>query len=339
MPNIAALFVASLVLFGVSGVAVAQPSPKRALRFAPGKPFKIVQFSDPQDDEQMDPRTIVGMCRILDREKPDLVVVTGDLVSTGDVANLQELKVAIGHVAKPMEDRRIPWAVTFGNHDLDGIGKIGISSQEMMNLYRAYEHNITPLDPVGVYGAGNGLLRILGSNGKPAFGVWLLDSNAYAPGQVGGQKLGGYDWIRSSQIAWYVRESNAVERQIGKKLPSIMFFHICLPEYALLAATKNFTGERNEDECPSQINSGLFAALLDRGDVRGVYVGHDHVNTYEGSWYGIRLGYGGNIGYGTYGLPGNETERNRLRGARVFTITESNPENYQSSYVLVSGNS
>ena len=43
---------------------------------------------------------------------------------------------------------------------------------------------------------------------------------------------------------------------------------------------------------------------MHRGDVRGVYVGHDHVNTYDGDYYGVRLGYGPGTGFGTYGLSG-----------------------------------
>lgn len=67
-----------------------------------------------------------------------------------------------------------------------------------------------------------------------------------------------------------------------------------------------------------------FSAILDRGDVRGVFCGHDHVNTYVGNYYGVMLGYAGNTGFGTYGLSG--AERNRLRGARVFNLTQQDDD-------------
>lgn len=315
-------------------MGAAGAAPKVSLKFKPGKAFKIVQFSDIQDDASLDPRTSAAMGRIIDSEKPDLVVLTGDNVSTGGTPTLAELKSAIDQLAKPMESRKVPWAIVFGNHDTDGLVKIGITKEQMFAIYRTYPNNINPEDPKGVYGSGNALLKIIGSNNKPAFGVWLLDSNAYVKQNFSGQTLDTYDWIRSSQIEWYLQQSKLAENELGAKLPSLMFFHICLPEFVQLAATKKYTGERNEDECPSAINSGLFSALLDRGDVLGVYVGHDHVNTYEGTWYGIHLGYGGSIGYGTYGLGSNvESEKQRIRGARVFVVKEKDPKNYESKYI------
>ena len=47
---------------------------------------------------------------------------------------------------------------------------------------------------------------------------------------------------------------------------------------------------------------GMFAAMLQRGDVKGLFVGHDHINTYMGNYFGVELGYGPGTGFGTYGL-------------------------------------
>ena len=65
-------------------------------------------------------------------------------------------------------------------------------------------------------------------------------------------------------------------------------------------------GEKNEEVCPGSFNSGLFAAMLERGDVKGVFCGHDHVNDFIGNYYGIYLGYAANTGFGTYGLGGTQ---------------------------------
>lgn len=65
----------------------------------------------------------------------------------------------------------------------------------------------------------------------------------------------------------------------------------------------------------------MFNAILERGDVKGVFVGHDHINDYVGDYYGVMLGYAPGTGFGAYGLSG--AERNRMRGGRVFELKET----------------
>ncbi len=326
-----------LAYSGLAPCAKAQTAAKPALRFASNGQFKIAQFTDIHNSGTMDRRTAAAMGKVLDAEKPDLVILTGDNVATGGCASEAELREGIRLLSVPMETRKIPWAVVFGNHDTDGLSKIGVSKAQMYEMYRAYPHNVNPQTAPNTYGVGNALLQVAGSrDSKPVFGVWLIDSNAYAKGKFGDQELDTYDWIHADQVAWYVQTSKKVEAELGKKLPGLMYFHICLPEYAQIVASKKYTGERNEDECPSSVNGGMFAALVERRDVLGVYVGHDHTNTYEGTLYGIRLGYGGSIGWATYGIKSdNETEKNRIRGSRIFTIGESTPTKYDTRYVYV----
>lgn len=324
----------SVVCLLASSAIAGLSSRAEPFRFRQGS-FKIVQFTDPQDGPVFHPKTKAAMERILDAEKPGLVVITGDLVSTGEFQNKDQVRRSLEALAQPMESRRIPWAATFGNHDCDALDRLGITKGDMMAWMRALPHNRNTDDPAGVPGVGNNLLRVLGADGKPAFAVWLLDSHSYAPAEVGGQKLGAYGWIQPEQIGWYARESHALEAEGGRKVPGLMFFHIPLPEFgAMHAAGLAKEGEKNEDECPSLINSGMFGAILARGDVAGVFVGHDHVNTYVGTWYGVRLGYAGNIGFATYGLKGEE--RDRLRGARVFEVGEKDPRAFRTRYVLAS---
>jgi hypothetical protein len=140
--------------------------------------------------------------------------------------------------------------------------------------------------------------------------------------------------MRPSQIAWYINTSEKLEKKNNRKIPSLMFFHIPLQEFRTMyenGARHEVTGERNEDECPGPFNSGLFAAMLERGDVKGVFVGHDHVNNYVGNYFGIMLGYSASAGFGTYGLGG--TDNHRLRGARVFTLNEDNPDTIETHMV------
>jgi hypothetical protein len=102
-----------------------------------------------------------------------------------------------------------------------------------------------------------------------------LDTYAYSKIKT----VKGYDWIGRSQIDWYSRESRKyTERNEGQPLPALTFLHIPLPEYTQAwesFETKRY-GDRNEKECSPHINSGMFANMLECGDVMGVFAGHDH---------------------------------------------------------------
>lgn len=320
----------------------------RSLRFHNGT-FKIVQFTDTQDDQDIDERTVELIEAVLDDQKPDLVIFTGDNIA-GKKMTAQQVQKAIDNIAQPVEAQRIPWLITFGNHDEEHVENSGLDEEAMLDIYMSYPHNINEPSPKGVHGTGNMNVLIRSSRGiKPAFNIWALDSGRYAPEKIADQSIDedfllgwnsmpDWDWIRPSQVSWYYYTSSMLETIYRKKIPSLMFFHIPLQEFRTmyenhLADNGGFdqhevTGERNEDECPGPFNSGLFSAMLERGDVLGVFVGHDHVNNYVGNYFGITLGYSANTGFGTYGLGGNEN--NRLRGARVFVLDESNPTEFET---------
>jgi len=324
----------------LSTVAHAETNDNAKLQFNSDGKFKIVQFNDTQDDEHIDRRSIQLMEKVLDNEKPNFVVLNGDNITGGCNSEL-EMRQAMNNVAQPMEQRGIKWAVTFGNHDEDSTSYGGLDEEAMLKFYMAYKYNVNQPGATDINGTGNMNLLIRDSAGKKAaFNLWLLDSGRYAPKTIAGQDFSGYptwDWIRFNQVDWYYETSKKLEQQFGYKVPSLMFIHIPLWEHRFMwfdsvdsrteadharaVAKHQIVGERNEDECPGPFNSGMFSAMLDRGDVKGVFCGHDHVNTYMGNYYGILLGYSGSTGFGAYGLPG--AERNRLRGARVFNLDEN----------------
>jgi len=325
-------------LFGNTAHAASDDDFK--LQFNPDGKFKIVQFNDTQDDERIDRRTLQLMEKVLDEEKPDFVVLNGDNI-TGGCDTPLEMRQAINNIAQPMEQRGIKWAITYGNHDEDSTPKSGLDEKDMLDIYMSYKYNLNNSGVKGITGTGNMNLLIQSAHKKkPAFNLWLLDSGRYAPKSIAGQDFNGYptwDWLRFDQVNWYYETSKKLEKQYDYKVPSLMFIHIPLWEYKFMwygsadertdgsharAVEKHqIVGERNENESTGPINSGMFSAILDRGDVKGVFCGHDHINTYVGNYYGVLLGYAGNTGFGTYGLPGED--RNRLRGARVFNLDEN----------------
>ncbi len=74
-------------------------------------------------------------------------------------------------------------------------------------------------------------------------------------------------------------------------------------------------GTRMEEACSSRINTGMFAAMKEAGDVMGVFVGHDHDNDYAVMWKNILLAYGRYTG-------GNTVYNHLPNGARIIVLDE-----------------
>lgn len=263
--------------------------------------LKIVQFTDVHwvagKPETAD--AAANMNRILDEEKPDLVIYTGD-ITTGKPA-----KEGLDKAFEPVVSRGIPFAATFGNHD----------DEQDLTRTELYDYIKTKqgcLD-AKAKGADFVISVIPAGSDKAAAALYVMDSNAYST--IEGLK--GYGWFRRDQVDWYARTSAGLTAANGgKPLPALAFFHIPVPEYNEAASAENniLIGQRGEKACSPAINTGMFAAMLEAGDVMGTFVGHDHVNNYVTPWHGILLCYGQFTG-------GKTTYTDGSRGARVIELT------------------
>ncbi|KAF9960729.1 purple acid phosphatase [Mortierella alpina] len=323
------------------------------LRFKRDGSFKIVQFADihmatgPHSCHQApdsmsctgDVNTLEMMERMLDAERPDLVVFSGDNVDgiTSNDAYATMLKYS-----KPVVDRRIPWTIIFGNHDEEG----DLSREEMMRSVQDIPYSLSQRGPLDISGTGNYVLSIQRSDGSEIFGddedeaeaefghknsrfhLYFLDSGAYSFNL----EYPGWDWIKDDQVEWFRQTSRAITSKYRKKdIPNALaFFHIPIPEYDLTEddsgrdqddsgdASKEkqgrIVGDKREGVSTPSYNSGMFDAIYESEDVRATTAGHDHLNDYCLNHRGINLCYGGGLGYGSYG---NSAV---FRRSRVFEI-------------------
>lgn len=277
------------------------------LIFRPDGTFTIVQFTDLHvtDLGEADRQTADLMRRVLDAERPDLAALTGDVIYSWDSPDpAAALRLALA----PLAERRVPWAMVFGNHD----DEKGITKTAMISLQRTVPGCLTEAGPEDVPGVGNFVLSVAGTSG-PGASLYFLDSGTYAANPEGGKD---YAWIAPEQIAWYRREAARRRGPGPVPLPALAFFHIPLPEYDDVWEIRPCRGFKYEAVCCPKRNSGFFAALKEGGDVLGTFVGHDHINDYDGDLDGIRLCYGRGTGYNTYGRDGFP------RGARVIRLRQ-----------------
>lgn len=329
-----------LSVMGVSANAVDVAD--KTLKFKADGEFKIMQLADLQDSAFAAPATYEYIRAIVEAEDPDLIVLTGDNIGggTGDALfesiARRQVKDAIDNTMSVFDELNIPVAVVFGNHD----GEALISKTEQMAMYQTYGCCVGYDEGDSLYGCGTYNLPIYSSNGeKIVYNLWMFDSNMYD------DVYGGYDYVHEDQIEWYVNTSNALKAQNGgTPVPSMAFQHIIVNEIydALVevpAGTPNSIqrgdkwlglpegaiGALGENPCPGTQDSLQFEKMVEQGDVKAMFFGHDHTNTFEISYQGIDLINSPASGFGSYG--------NDTRGVRIITINENDTSTYETKLI------
>ena len=317
------------------------------LRFKNGK-FKIMQIADIQENYQLNPDTLKLINLALDKEKPDLVVLTGDQIQGYSGCYLKDAEMKVKHVIdefiKPIAQRGIPFCVTFGNHDDD----CKCSRQVQMAHYTSYE-NCVYTEPRCEEDPGTFAVTLKDTKGeKDILALYFFDSGKAVMNGA------AFPPVKKEQIDWYREKRDSFKETLGEYLPGFVFQHIPVPEYFDAIEKVNFftkgrveayKSRRNtfyrldkntlakggfmyEAPATPDENSGQFAALKEKGDVFAMFVGHDHNNSFYINHQGIDLGYCQGAGFNTYG-PGDK------RGVRVFTFDENNVRAYHTYYVTM----
>ncbi|MBE6538182.1 MAG: hypothetical protein E7671_01795 [Ruminococcaceae bacterium] len=316
---------------------------KVPLSFSEEGKFRALVLSD----ADINTSTIEAIGVISNAEKPDIVIFAGD-VSSG-ISTKAELERYVQTLTAPLESRRIPWTVIFGEQDTDG----GLSASAQMEVYTSFAHCVAKSD-FSSDGTVSCFLPIYkwgedGESGDPVFGIWgmgqtpmlsLTGSGASGDALLSSDRESGtdYGYVPSAHIAFFSETQDILDRAAGGSLSSIVVSHTPVPEFKIIAenaeATK-MTGSIGEPVSASPLNSGLFTALVDAGNVLGLYSGHDHLNAFSGIYCGIELGYSASIGYDGYGFGGTFELNNRLRGGRLIELTLSQSGEITSASKMV----
>ena len=307
---------------------------KTELRFDENGEFRILVLSDLHIiSGGLFGRVIGYIRRLLEREKPDLIILNGDNVTDSSISSEKEFERSLRMLTNILEKENIYWMHVFGNHD----GEMSVTLEQQQAIYESFEHCLSK-DPVKeLTGVGNYVIPIYGSDSDEVkFAVWGIDSNSYLSAEdrnamfsqnatgFNGYEGTQYDYIHFDQIEWYREVSELMESELGNKIPGLMAFHIPLQESHTAWMNREgceWTGSKREPVCASPYNSGFFEVLRQRGDIKAVCNGHDHVNDYMVNYAGIKLCYASSISTTTY---------SDSVGARVFVINESDPSNVET---------
>ena len=303
---------------------------KLTLGFGSDGKFKMMVFSD----TDINTNTISALEAMLDAERPDLVILNGD-VSSG-ISTKSELEEYLRVLCAPMEDRRIAWCHTYGEQD----GDAGLSAALQNEVYSTLKYCVSKVD-FESFGAGSYFLPVFADSSAekgsaPLFGVWafgqtgLISNSPVAPGGNDSflSSLSGegkdYGYVTQSHVDWFTDSASMMKKDRVKGIPSIAVTHTPIDEFSIIAENPDkcaFDGVMAEKVSVSPVQSGLFAALIESKSVYGLYCGHDHLNNFSGKYLGIELGYVASIGYDGYGHGGTFENNNSARGGRVIEAT------------------
>ncbi|ETW04121.1 hypothetical protein H310_04481 [Aphanomyces invadans] len=240
---------------------------------------------------------------LLDDVKPDFVVFTGDQIESVEVhQSVYQVNQALYAFSKGTIERNIPWAMVFGNHDQGD----SMSKREMFRRLNAMPLSYSEFGPkTSTSRVGNYHLQIdapvagtWGPSGKALLRLYFLDSEdgQFTPDQQ-------------------THLLDVAAQHAHQHVPALVFFHNPLPEYAEFeSAIKNDLprqGHLGEAVTHAHTNSHLFETILQMGDVKATFAGHDHLNDYCFRKDSVHLCYGGGVGYGA--AYGNDAIPRRAR--------------------------
>ncbi len=318
---------------------------KVPLRFNEDGKYKILMVSDIHGGKgYAAKKTAAALKALVDTHKPDLVLFGGDIAGPGyiHVETTEDLTEMLEPLVAPLEEAGIAWAHVYGNHD----DNYGLENQVQQPIYEAYPHCVSKAGPEELSGVGNYVLPIYDAKGeKILFNVFGFDSHHSEPefrkelGIPDTAKFhhatpcsdGDYDGVRFDQIMWYYQTSIEMEKHNGAKIPALAYMHIPVPEIAYGAVDRTkfkYKGIQGENAACSIINYGMCGAAIQRGDIKAMCFGHDHLNDYSMDFGGIELSYDGFLSY-------HACHEDYRRGGRIFEIDAADPWNFKSYMVRV----
>ena len=309
--------------------------------------FKVMHLTDIHIgggfmSKEVDAKALNAVAAMVTKEKPDLVIATGDIAfpipySAGTFNNHSGAKV----FANLMEKLGVYWDVTFGNHDAEAYSYFDREAMGRFYENENYQYCLFQSGPEDVDGFGNHVIEIKNSKGVITQSLFLIDSQAYVKDNIIKSIMGTYDNIHENQVEWYEAEvlrMNAENEKISAEyspVKSLAFFHIPLVEmldgwtefkendYKDTENFKFIDGIMGEGGKVVYCGSGedeMFEKMLELDSTKAMFNGHDHLNSTTFEYKGIQFSYGYSIDYFAY------SDIDKLGSQRGCTMITCKPD-------------
>ncbi len=305
--------------------------------FMTDKEFKIMHLTDVHIcggilSVTEDKKAINAVAAMITAEKPDLVVISGDISFAVPWAGTLNNRYAHSMFARLMENLGVYWTVTLGNHDSEVYNFYNRAAVADMYEDESLKYCLFSRGPEDIFGECNHVINVKNSQGLITKSLIMMDTNSYTwEDPLGIRWI--YDNIHADQIEWYkntVEKYNAENRVVYESLPeserpansedfltvqSLLFIHIPLEEVRTayneylnnncqntddVTYIEGKIGEEDPYVYCSNDPEEMFETMLELGSTKAMFYGHDHLNNLVVDYKGITLSYGYSIDYFAY---------------------------------------
>ena len=343
--------------------------------FTTDQDFKVMQITDVHIgggflSYKKDKKAITCVITMIQNEKPDLVVFTGDNVFpipyiAGTINNKMIMKTFITMA----EQTGVYYTTLFGNHDTESFSYYNRKYMSEMFSDPKLKHSIYERQE-GVSGESNSIILVRNKAHEITKTLLMIDSNDYINQSIKATFNWLYDTIHEDQIKWAKENIEHIKSlPEGANTKVLAFMHIPVSEYHIAfeelrnndfkdtANTHYVAGVNDEldDPTPSgRVWYGGVSNWKDKSEIESldlffetlspyldaIFCGHDHVNNLRCVYKGVYLSYGYSIDYLAYS---DIDKIGSQRGNTMITIkndgswAEVHNNYYKSNYVSEKG--
>ncbi len=272
--------------------------------------FRILHITDPQIVDSTQMRYPTRLCKeeyemwlpskineicfnmiddLIERTKPDLILIEGDVVYGSFDDNGTALKAFLDKISS----YNIPFSLTYGNHD----NECALGAAWQNNLVKNTKNSMFKEDvcTIGLY--DKDILKRI---------IIMLDTNCChdASEQSTKDGHGWYPTVKESQLVTLREFKEAIIKQYGYMVPTMICQHIIPKDVGewlkshdkvkdpfvpyISENTKDEFGYLYELHCPIDFEEFPLCKEL---NVDNIFLGHDHINNLSTMMNGIRVTY------------------------------------------------
>jgi len=238
-------------------------------------PWKVLQFTDLHYGDKMteNENTLNKMLAAIYEEKPDYVVMTGDIITS-----IRGRSRAV-QLCNIFEKLGIYWTYVIGNHEGDQL--LALGRKELMDICASYPHCLVDNTPKytstgeKVWGNGNCVVNLLGKDNKVVQSMIFMDTGdaiSDADAKKVGVDKGSYDFLKENQMKWYEEQVNAVTENLTNGVKTMLFVHIPLVEQNSIMYIDKASYDAGKTTIPDGYTKIEGSELVYKGNVLGWHV-------------------------------------------------------------------